>query len=41
VARGGRVYGSSDRTAAYAAEAPVRPDDLAATVFDRRGIRLD
>jgi hypothetical protein len=39
--RGGQVYGSSDRSAAYAAEAPVRPDDLAATVFDRLGIGLD
>jgi uncharacterized protein (DUF1501 family) len=39
--RGGQVYGSSDRTAAYAAEAPVCPDDLAATVFDRLAIRLD
>ena len=36
--RGGRVYGSSDRHAAYAAELPVSPDDLAATVFDRLGI---
>src|SRR5262249_45283082 len=30
--RGGLVYGSSDAHAAYAAETPVRPDDLAATV---------
>jgi hypothetical protein len=32
---------STSHMAAYAAEAPVRPDDLAATVFDRLGIRLD
>jgi hypothetical protein len=36
--RGGQVYGSSDSSAAYAAELPVSPDDLAATVFDRLGI---
>jgi hypothetical protein len=39
--RGGQVYGSSDASAAYAAELPVRPDDLAATVFHRLGVRLD
>lgn len=39
--RGGQVYGSSDAHAAYAAELPVSPDDLAATVFDSLGIRLD
>jgi hypothetical protein len=39
--RGGQVYGSSDARAAYAAEMPVSPDDLAATVFTRLGIRLD
>jgi hypothetical protein len=39
--RGGQVYGSSDASAAYAAESPVSPDDLAATVFDRLGISLD
>jgi uncharacterized protein (DUF1501 family) len=39
--RGGQVYGSSDASAAYAAELPVSPDDLAATVFDRLGISLD
>jgi len=32
------VHGSSDSSAAYAAESPVSPDDLAATVFDRLGI---
>jgi Protein of unknown function (DUF1501) len=39
--RGGLVYGSSDARAAYAAESPVSPDDLAATVFHVLGIPLD
>jgi hypothetical protein len=39
--RGGQVYGSSDASAAYAAELPVSPDDVAATVFHSLGIRLD
>jgi hypothetical protein len=39
--RGGQVYGSSDAAAAYAAELPVSPDDLAATVFNALGISLD
>jgi hypothetical protein len=39
--RGGQVYGSSDAHAAYAAEKPVKPDDLAATVFHAFGIPLD
>jgi len=39
--RGGQVHGSSDAQAAYAAEQPVSPDDLAATVFHCLGIRLD
>jgi hypothetical protein len=39
--RGGQVYGSSDASAAYAAESPVSPDDLAATVFDSLGISLE
>jgi hypothetical protein len=39
--RGGQVYGSSDASAAYAAEAPVSPDDVAATVFDGLGIAFD
>jgi uncharacterized protein (DUF1501 family) len=38
--RGGRVYGSSEASAAYAAELPVSPDDLAATVFHSLGIPL-
>jgi len=39
--RGGQVYGCSDASAAYAAQAPVSLDDLAATVFTSLGIRLD
>jgi Protein of unknown function (DUF1501) len=37
-ARGGAVYGSSDRIAAYPATDPVTPGDLAATLFWRLGI---
>ncbi len=36
--RGGSVYGRSDRDAAYPAEHPVRPEDLAATIFQALGI---
>ena len=39
--RGGQVHGSSDAWAAYAAEQPVNPDDLAATVFHCLGVPLD
>jgi hypothetical protein len=39
--RGGQVYGRSDAHAAYAADLPVSPDDLAATVFHALGIPLD
>jgi hypothetical protein len=39
--RGGQVYGSSDASAAYAADQPVSPDDLAATVFHLLGIKTD
>ncbi len=34
----GYVHGASDRNGAYPAEAPVRPDDLAATVYQLLGI---
>jgi hypothetical protein len=34
----GFVYGTSDKTGAYPASDPVRPDDLAATVFHLLGI---
>jgi hypothetical protein len=36
--RGGAVYGSSDKIAAYPASNPVTPSDLAATIFWRFGI---
>src|SRR5262249_531773 len=36
--RGGRVYGSSDRTASYPATNPVSPADLAATIYHCLGI---
>jgi hypothetical protein len=36
--RGGAVYGSSDRIAAYPATDPVTPDDLAATMFSALGL---
>jgi hypothetical protein len=39
--RGGQVHGSSDARAAYAAELPVSPDDLAATIFHCLGIPPD
>jgi len=39
--RGGSVYGSSDASAAYAAELPVSPDDLAATVYHTLGFNPD
>jgi len=39
--RGGQVHGSSDRVAAYPAEHPVRPGDLAATLFEALGIPPD
>ena len=34
----GFVYGTSDKTASYPAENPVRPDDLAATIYFLLGI---
>jgi hypothetical protein len=36
--RGGSLFGRSDRDAAYPADQPVSPEDLAATVFDALGI---
>jgi len=36
--RGGQAYGKSDRIAAYPAENPVSPADLAATVYHALGI---
>jgi hypothetical protein len=36
--RGGAVYGRSDKHAGYPADNPVRPEDLAATIFHALGI---
>jgi hypothetical protein len=36
--RGGMLYGSSDENAAYPAEDPTRPEDLAATIFQALGL---
>jgi uncharacterized protein (DUF1501 family) len=36
--RGGRVYGSSDRAAAYPSTNPVSPADVAATIYHCLGI---
>jgi hypothetical protein len=36
--RGGTVYGASDKQAAYPAHNPVRPDDIAATLFAALGL---
>jgi hypothetical protein len=36
--KGGFVYGASDEHGMYPAEHPVRPDDLAATVYYLLGI---
>jgi len=35
---GGRVYGKSDKDAAYAVDQPVAPEDLAATIYHALGI---
>jgi hypothetical protein len=37
--RGGQAYGSSDKIAAYPAEHPVEPEDIAATVYHALGIQ--
>jgi uncharacterized protein (DUF1501 family) len=36
--RGGQVYGSSDRSAAYPSTNPVSPGDIAATIYHSLGI---
>jgi uncharacterized protein (DUF1501 family) len=36
--RGGVVYGASDRTGAFPKDNPVRPDDIAATLFAALGL---
>lgn len=39
--RGGTVYGTSDKDAAYALDHPTTPEDLAATIYDALGIDPD
>ena len=39
--RGGQVYGSSDKDAAYPASNPVSPEDMLATVYHSLGISPD
>ena len=39
--RGGIVYGRSDKHAAYPADNPVSPEDLADTIFHALGIDPD
>ena len=39
--RGGMTYGTTDAHAAEVKDLPVRPDDLAATLFQRLGIAPD
>jgi hypothetical protein len=39
--RGGQVYGSSDRVAAYPAEKPVYPEQLSATIYHALGVPED
>ena len=36
--RGGAVYGSSDKTAGYVRDKPVRPEDFGATLFHALGV---
>ena len=36
--RGGQLYGSSDSIAAYPKDSPVRPEDIAATIYKSLGI---
>jgi hypothetical protein len=39
--RGGAVYGESDKIGAYVKEKPVRPQDLAATIYQALDVPLD
>ncbi len=39
--RGGQVLGASDERCAYPADRPIRPEDVAATVLHKFGIRPD
>ena len=39
--RGGQVYGASDKIAAYPKDRPVRPEHIAATIYEALGIYND
>jgi uncharacterized protein (DUF1501 family) len=39
--RGGQVYGRTDKVAGSVTDFPVRPDDLAATMYEALGIPHD
>jgi hypothetical protein len=39
--RGGMVFGASDKAAAYVKEAPVSPENFAATIFHALGVPLE
>ncbi|MDX1947021.1 MAG: DUF1501 domain-containing protein [Pirellulaceae bacterium] len=39
--RGGAVYGKSDKTASYVESNPVRPEELAATIYHALGVPLN
>jgi hypothetical protein len=39
--RGGQVYGESDKNGAYVKDRPVRPSDMAATIYYSLGMPLD
>ena len=39
--RGGQVYGASDKMAAYPKDRPVRPEHIAATIYESLGIYDD
>jgi len=39
--KGGTVYGASDKTGAYPASDPAKPEDLLATIYHALGIDLD
>ena len=39
--QGGRILGESDETGAEPKSRPISPAEVAATVYDRLGIRLD
>ncbi len=39
--RGGQIVGATDRHAAQVKDSPARPDDIAATLYERLGIPHD